>query len=125
MTELKGQQKFPRAARLHSGREFRRVFNRKLRAGDNHITLYLAENDVGQHRLGIAVGRRYGNAVRRNRIKRLIREAFRTLRSRLDGQFDWIIIPHPHHEPTLEQLRDSLTTLSQILRRRLESGPKH
>jgi ribonuclease P protein component len=45
------------------------------------------------HRLGVSVSKEHGRAVRRNKIKRLLREAFRLARPRLPGQYDVILIP--------------------------------
>jgi len=50
------------------------------------------EGESGTTRLGITVTKRVGNAVKRNRIKRLCREYFRLNRNRLDGNWDINII---------------------------------
>jgi ribonuclease P protein component len=59
-------------------------------------------------RLGIAAPRAYGGAVRRNRFRRLVREAFREVRPRL-GDHDLFVTPRRGlTEPTLEGVRDDL-----------------
>lgn len=45
------------------------------------------------HRVGLSVSKEHGRAVRRNKIKRILREAFRLTRPRLPGQYDLILIP--------------------------------
>lgn len=55
------------------------------------IVLFLERNDGGPTRLGITVTRKVGSAVRRNRIKRLAREWFRS-RSREFGSCDLVLI---------------------------------
>ena len=55
------------------------------------IALVMARNDGGPTRLGITVTRKVGSAVRRNRIKRLAREWFRS-RSREFGSCDLVLI---------------------------------
>lgn len=57
------------------------------------MSLHLGRNSAGTVRLGIAAGRRLGNAVVRNRIKRLVREVFRCLRAELPTGSDWIVVP--------------------------------
>ena len=69
-------------------------------------------NESGGARLGLSTPRAYGGAVRRNRFRRLAREAFRALRSEL-GAYDYMVSPRRHLvEPTLEGLgADLLRTL--------------
>jgi ribonuclease P protein component len=53
--------------------------------------LFWRENEIGHHRLGIAVSRKVGNSVVRNRTKRLFREIFRKSLRRIPGRADIII----------------------------------
>ena len=50
------------------------------------------------HRLGLSVSKDHGRAVRRNKIKRILREAFRLTRPRLPGQYDVILIPQKNRQ---------------------------
>ena len=68
-------------------------------------------------RLGVSVGRRVGGAVERNRVKRLIREAFWAVVPELPGSWDYVVVARPEaselarrgREPALEaELRDLL-----------------
>lgn len=67
----------PREARLRQRREFTRAHEVGTRTHGRFVTLIVVENTVGRARLGCAVGRRVGNAVVRNRLRRLLREIFR------------------------------------------------
>lgn len=111
--------KLPRTARIRLRREFDRVFQARNRVSDDRLTLYVARTTGDQARLGIAASRRLGNAVARNRIKRLIREAFRHLRPDLPTGTDWIVVPKPCAEWSLTLVRDSLCRMIARLRKRL------
>ncbi|MEM1023920.1 MAG: ribonuclease P protein component [Myxococcota bacterium] len=75
----RGAQRFPKSARLLRSREFRRT-QRGRRAACSMLVIHVRPNDVARPRLGLAVGRKVGPAVIRNRIKRKIREGFRLAR---------------------------------------------
>lgn len=116
---------FPKSKRLVSNRQFKAVLARKVRASNSLLTLYIAENDCGCARLGISVGKSCGKAVVRNRLKRLLREAFRTSPAQIPAGFDYLVIISPGwagrrkspnakqdlKQITFQQIRDSLLTL--------------
>ncbi len=65
-------------------------------------------NGLSHPRLGIAAPRRFGRSVRRNRFRRLVREAFRAVADRL-GAVDLLVAPkRTLEEPTIEGIRDDL-----------------
>jgi len=55
------------------------------------FVLFGLENNCGECRLGITVTRKVGNAVRRNRIKRVLREIFRSNRDKLSPSIDLVV----------------------------------
>jgi len=69
--------------RLRTKAEYERVLTRKRSARGKYIIVYGCENEVGHPRLGRIVGKRWGNAVARNRYRRWLREAFRRLKTTL------------------------------------------
>ena len=90
-----GRFAFAKAQRLRTNAEFARVYRlgRRLR-GDNFALIVLPNG--GEHsRLGISVQRKTGNAVRRNRIKRLVREAFRQSPALLSTPSDLVCTVRP------------------------------
>jgi len=77
---LIGRFGFPRTRRLLNRSEFGRVFDGHCKVANESFTVYAITNDYDQPRLGLVVGKKVSRrAVDRNRIKRVIREAFRQL----------------------------------------------
>jgi ribonuclease P protein component len=58
--------------------------------------VFALPNETGEHRLGLSIGRRLGNAVTRHRLKRRLREAFRLNRHELPGTYDFVVVARPH-----------------------------
>jgi ribonuclease P protein component len=81
-----------RAHRLRRAADFQRVRARRRSWGHPLLVLYVAPNDVQTTRLGISVGRRVGNAVVRNRVKRRVREAVRHRHAELASGYDLVFI---------------------------------
>lgn len=63
--------------RLKGKKNFSGVRRRGRRYKGRGFTVYILDNDLGTSRLGLAVNRKTGTSVERNRFKRLIREYFR------------------------------------------------
>ena len=94
------------------------MFHDGLRARDARFTLIArrrGEDGDLPSRVAAAVSSRHGNAVARNRVKRLCREAFRTSRELLPMGWDFIILPRPGANLTLAGLTDSLIALTAKL----------
>ncbi|WP_352430778.1 ribonuclease P protein component [Pyrinomonas sp.] len=85
----------PRSARLSSSADFRLVYSSGRRYDGQYLTAFVRRNDLDRHRLGVTASRRAARrAVERNRLKRLLREAFRLSRRDLNGlrwKYDWVL----------------------------------
>lgn len=85
-------QRFPPSDRLRKRFQFRLVRDRGRRVHTKSFLLLVAPSDAPETRLGITVARQVGKAVRRNRIKRLVREAFRKNRDLFPRRADVVVI---------------------------------
>ena len=95
---------YPKHVRLRRKGEFRRVLDAGEVFPGREALVRRAPNRLGHARLGLTTPRRYGNAVRRNAFRRLVREAFRLVRARL-GPYDYVVSPRRGlDEPTLAGL---------------------
>jgi ribonuclease P protein component len=68
---------FGKDERIRKKRDYLAAYQQGVRNHSNHFTVIAHRNSSGKRRLGITVGKKVGNAVKRNRIKRLLREFFR------------------------------------------------
>jgi ribonuclease P protein component len=83
---------FGKHKRLISDKQFKAVMIHNIRVSNELLTLYIAENNCDYSRLGVSVGKSCGNAVARNKWKRLMREAFRQNQEQIPSGFDYIIM---------------------------------
>jgi ribonuclease P protein component len=117
-------QRFRPEHRLRSSAEFQRVFARRRSAGDGLLVVYGHENGLPHARLGLSVSRKVGNAVARNRWKRLLREAFRLQLGQLPAGIDLVVVPRAEATPELEPLKASLRHLARRVAERLKKDQR-
>ena len=103
---MHGPYTFSKRERLQRGYEFRRVYELGRKVGGPLVVLYVLEappaggrgptsvlpERIATHRVGIVASRRVGDAVRRNRAKRLLREAFRLQQHRLKENIELVLV---------------------------------
>ena len=89
--------------------EYRTIVKGGKSTNTEHFKIFVWPNDVSKRRLGITTSRRVGSAVKRNRIKRLVREFFRLNKSCLPPSSDLLFIANPGADRLdYKQLRDEL-----------------
>ena len=103
---------FRRERRLTQAAEFKRVFDQASRVGNRWMTVLGAANDGRGPRLGLAVAkRRIKLSVRRNRLKRIVRESFRHHLQQLDD-LDLVVLAGPAADQAdARQLRQAIDEL--------------
>jgi ribonuclease P protein component len=112
-------QRFPRSRRLTTRRQFLAVYNGGTRRGASHLALFGLLNSVGNARLGITVPKKVGNAVRRNRIKRVLRDVFRRHRASVTGSLDLVVNAFPKaNQRTTQELETEFLDLIRRIQRR-------
>jgi ribonuclease P protein component len=112
----KNELRFPRWRRLRSSRDFARIYALRQRAGDRHLLIFAARNELGFTRIGLSVSRKHGNSVLRHRIRRLLKEAYRLEQHAIPEGFDLILIPgKTSGEATVQDYRASLKRLTRRL----------
>ena len=82
--------------RLKKQADFQRLFQKGKRAFSPSLTVVYSKAD--KMTMGISVGKRHGKAVMRNRIKRLLREAFRSIHEDVQGTYHILLIPKVEKE---------------------------
>ena len=112
-------QRFPKSVRIRRQAEFDMVYQRNVFAADDVLVVRARRNDLGLTRLGISVGRKVGNAVVRNRWKRIIREAFRKQRLDLPVGLDLVARPKKGASCDCDSVARSLGRLAVRLEKKL------
>lgn len=82
--------------RLKKEKDFKKVFEKGKRVYTGSMTAYVLPG--GRTAFGVSVGKRHGKSVARNRIKRLIREAYRQTAKTYDAPFTVVIVPKVREE---------------------------
>lgn len=77
--------------RLKKQSDFQKLFSGGKRAFSPSITIVYKKSQ--NQTMGISVGKKHGKSVQRNRIKRLIREAYRAVLGQMQGTYSMVIIP--------------------------------
>lgn len=127
---------FPKKKRLISNKQFKAVLAHKLCVSDELLKLYMAENDCGYARLGVSISKSCGSAIVRNRVKRLLREAFRQNQDQIPAGFDYLLMVSPDWpkkkdmpagtekttgQPTFEQVKASFLALIAAAENRIKA----
>ena len=83
---------------LKKNYEFKNVLDKGKFYKGKYITLYISQNSKEKNVIGIAVSKKIGKAVKRNRIKRLIRESYRLQKNELKKSYNIVFLWNKNQE---------------------------
>ena len=92
--------------RLKKQADFQRLFHKGKRASSPSLTMLYRPAE--KMTMGISIGKKHGKSVQRNRIKRLLREAFRLTQSEMKGTYAIVLIPKVSEEYSFSTFQRSL-----------------
>lgn len=77
---------------LNKNREFNRLYSRGKSYVTSNLVLYVLKNRQKNVRIGITTSKKIGNAVQRNRARRIIKESCRKIISRVKPGYDIVLV---------------------------------
>ena len=77
---------------LKKNTEFRRLYYRGKSASNSAVAVYARKNRIDRNRIGITVSVKIGNAVIRTRVRRVIREGYRSVEDKLPTGYDFVFV---------------------------------
>jgi ribonuclease P protein component len=93
---------FPREERLKRRKDIQAVFKKGVSVSCYGARLFFLHENGGGRRIAFTFARKFGNAVERNRARRLGREAYRHLRTSIKGGYDLALLIYPRKDNSLE-----------------------
>ncbi|HPP69248.1 MAG TPA: ribonuclease P protein component [Pseudothermotoga sp.] len=94
----------PRAERLRHAKDFDRVFRQGKVLQSDFFTVMFVENGLDYNRIAVMVKKKFGKAHDRNKVRRWVKEAYRTMKNELAKGFDLIILPRKALSEVFEKL---------------------
>ena len=97
--------------RLKKQADFQKLFHKGKRVHTSSLSIVYSPCE--KMTMGISVGKKHGTSVQRNRIKRLLREAFRAVQDSMQGSYSIVLIPKVCEEYSLQNFTKQLKWIIQ------------
>ncbi|MBS0195974.1 MAG: ribonuclease P protein component [Planctomycetes bacterium] len=107
--------RFPRSCKLCHDLEYQAVYDARMKKAAGPLLMFTRPNGLRRWRLGLAVGKRVGTAVQRNRVKRMVREAFRLIQHDLPGAYDLVVSPRQNPELPLADYQRLIAQTAELM----------
>lgn len=110
---------FVKSQTLKLNKDFRRLYYRGKSAASNSVVTYAMKNQTHGCRVGITTSKKIGNAVQRNRSRRVIRAAFSQLESSVAGGWDFVFVARSKTsrvkmQTVLEEMKNHLEKIGAL-----------
>ncbi|MEN8907796.1 MAG: ribonuclease P protein component [Clostridiales bacterium] len=100
---------------LKKGYDFSRVYKNGKYFASKYVVLYFIVNKYDENRIGIVVTKKNGNSVRRNRIRRLIKESYRLNEFRVKIGYDLVFVSRKNQN--IPKFKEIKSEIEYILKR--------
>ena len=99
---------------LNENKDFRRLYKAGKSLVHSVVVIYYSKNKLGVTRVGVTVSKKIGNAVIRNRVKRIVLEAYRSLEEKIPAGFDLVFVARGRAVPL--KSTDLTRSISMLLK---------
>jgi len=101
---------------IKNNREFQNIYRRGKYAVSKALTVYMLPNNLQINRVGITASKNYGKSVKRNRIRRLIRESYRAIHENLKTGYDFVIVARKRNDYDIPDFHKIYKELNYLFR---------